>query len=101
MKYIEPFIAELGDVTIIRERDTAVVKYKEKNVYVTNLKIGKDIENMSDQEILDCHNEIIRSKIALAVSGPVKAHLFGKDRALSKGLILNDRCFPRLHIMQS
>ena len=49
MKYKKPYIATLEEVTIMRDGEIAVIRYKDKSVAGVNLKIGKEIEFMSDQ----------------------------------------------------
>ena len=63
MKYKKPYIATLEEVTIMRDGEIAVIRYKDKSVAGVNLKIGKEIEFMSDQELLDCHNHCIRLEL--------------------------------------
>lgn len=66
MRYKRAFVATLKDVTITRGSDgeTATIAYKDPGIYETDLKIGSDIKLMSDQEILDCHNECLMAQEA-------------------------------------
>ena len=59
IKIKRPHVAELNEVVIIRKGDAAIIEYKEKEIGITHLTIGKEINQMSDQEILDCHNSCI------------------------------------------
>ena len=61
MKYENPYIAELDEVTITREGNTAIIEYKKENVSGVNFKIGDKIHRMSDQDILDLHNDGIQA----------------------------------------
>ena len=40
-----------------------VIEYKEKNVGGTNLVLGPKIHNMSDEDILNCHNDCIYAQL--------------------------------------
>ncbi len=62
-EYKRPYVAELDQVIITRpEPDTALIEYKEEYVYSVNLKIGPKMKNMTDQEILDAHNNCILAR---------------------------------------
>lgn len=60
MKNKKRYIARLDEVTISRDNDVAIISYLEKGVPGTNLEIGPKILQMSNQEILDLHNECLR-----------------------------------------
>lgn len=66
MKYEKPYIAKLNEVTITREGDIAIIEYKKENVSGVNFKIGDKINKMSDQDILDLHNDGIQATLELA-----------------------------------
>ena len=56
-----PHIASLDQVRISRVKDQAIIEYAESDVYVTHLKLGSKVWQMTDQEILDCFNECIEA----------------------------------------
>ena len=60
------YIASLDEVTITRDGDCARIKYKEEGIAVTQLQIGPEIAEMSDQEIIELHNECLRDDPKLA-----------------------------------
>lgn len=66
MKRKERYIARLDEVTITREGESAVIAYVEPGVPTTRLTIGPDIAAMLEQDILDLHNECLRSQAKLA-----------------------------------
>jgi hypothetical protein len=66
MKRKERYIVSLDEVIITREGDYAVIQYKEEGVPGTNLKIGPELAQMSDQEIVELHNACLRSAAQLA-----------------------------------
>lgn len=66
MKYEKPYVAKLNEVSITREGDTAIIEYKKENVSIVNFKIGDKINQMSDQDILDLHNDGIQACLELA-----------------------------------
>uniref|UniRef100_A0A831XE39 DUF7713 domain-containing protein n=1 Tax=Geobacter metallireducens TaxID=28232 RepID=A0A831XE39_GEOME len=55
----KPHIATLDEVTITRDGEYADITYHDPTVGGMNLKLGPEVEYMTDQEILDRHNEII------------------------------------------
>src|SRR5262249_34935577 len=60
MKRKERYIARLDEVKITREGDYAFIEYKEQGVPSTRLQIGPEIAGMSDEEIVELHNECLR-----------------------------------------
>lgn len=66
MKRKEQYIARLDEVTITREGDSAVIRYKEEGIMTTHLKIGPEIVNMSDEAILELFNDTLRAQAQLA-----------------------------------
>ncbi len=59
-----PFVAGPEQVLITREPDgeTAIIEYAEGNVWRTSLRIGPELNDLTDQQILDRHNEVIRAQ---------------------------------------
>lgn len=58
----KPFIAKSEDVSITRDGETAIIEYIEPSVGGVHLKIGPRMAQMSEQEILNCHNEVLRAQ---------------------------------------
>lgn len=58
-----PHIATLDEITITREGETATIEYKEKGISGVHLTIGKEIDQMSDEDILKCHNDCIYAQL--------------------------------------
>jgi hypothetical protein len=58
-----PYIAKMDEVLITRQGETAVIEYKEPNVGGTNLVLGPKIHDMSDEDILKCHNDCIDAQL--------------------------------------
>ena len=58
----KPMIARLDDVTIKRDGETAVIDYLDLTISGVNLTIGPRIVEMTDQDILDCHNDVLRAQ---------------------------------------
>ena len=52
MRFKKPYIASLDQVTIKREAEYAVIDYVEPEVSSVHLKIGPEIHEMTDEEIL-------------------------------------------------
>jgi len=62
MKRKDRYIARLDEVKITREGDYAFIEYKEEGVPATRLQIGPEIAGMSDEEIVELHNEHLRAQ---------------------------------------
>jgi hypothetical protein len=57
----KPYIANLDQVKISRQGDYGIIEYVEPDVSSVHLKIGPEVKEMSDQEILDEHNQILQT----------------------------------------
>jgi hypothetical protein len=68
MKRKKRYIARLDEVIITRESEAAVIQYKEPGIMTTHLTIGPEIAAMTDEEILELHNECLRAQAELAAS---------------------------------
>lgn len=62
MRLARPYVARKEDVTITRDGERAVIQYVQPNVGSVHLAIGPKLAEMSDDQILDLHNAIIRSQ---------------------------------------
>ncbi len=62
-KIKRPHIATLNEVTITRNGETAVIDYKDSVGGGVNLTIGEEIHQMSDEDILNCHNRCIATQL--------------------------------------
>lgn len=67
MRMKKPYIAVLNQVKISREGEYAIIEYVEPNVSTTSLKLGLEVHRMTDQEILDCHNQALRVQQQMAL----------------------------------
>lgn len=60
-----PFVASADQVRIIRDCDTAIIEYADESVSTTHLKLGAEkLASMTDQELLDCWNEMVEAQEA-------------------------------------
>ena len=48
--------------TITKDGDTAIIDYLDTTVGGVNLTIGPQIAQMSDKDVLDCHNDVLRAQ---------------------------------------
>jgi hypothetical protein len=60
------YIAALDEVTVTRDGEFARIEYKEGDIADALLEIGPEIVEMSDSEIVELHNEVLRDKAAQA-----------------------------------
>ena len=65
MKFKRPYIATLDDVIITKNGEIAIIAYKEPDVSTTHLTIGLELKKMTEQDILDCHNNCIHAQLEL------------------------------------
>ena len=65
MKNKKRYVATFDEVSITRDGETAIIKYKETDIGETNLTIGPAIYNMSDQDILNLHNDMLLDQTEL------------------------------------
>ena len=56
------YIARWPEVIVTRDGDFARIEYKEGDIAASLLKIGPEIREMSDSEIVEMHNETLRDK---------------------------------------
>src|ERR1700730_18530773 len=60
------YIAALDEVTVTRDGEFARIQYKEGDIADALLEIGPEIVEMSDSEIVELHNEVMRDKVTQA-----------------------------------
>lgn len=68
MRPKRPCVAILDEVSITRQGEAAVIVFKDKSIAGVNLRIGPELTGMSDQEVLDVHNDIVRAQQRMAAS---------------------------------
>ncbi|MGZ3458921.1 MAG: DUF7713 domain-containing protein [Archangium sp.] len=61
-----PHIASLEEVRITRQGDVAIIENADPRVSTTHFQLGPEVQEMTDQQILDCFNESIRAREQLA-----------------------------------
>jgi hypothetical protein len=66
MKKFRPIVTSLTEVTIRRERDAAIIQYKDPAYGTTHLRIGPEVAEMSDQQIVHLYNDTLRAQAQLA-----------------------------------
>ncbi|MGD0076947.1 MAG: hypothetical protein ABSD31_21875 [Candidatus Binataceae bacterium] len=66
MQIKRPHVATLDEVRITRKNDAAVIEYGDSRISTTHLKLGPEVQWMSDQQILDCFNDCIRTQEQIA-----------------------------------
>ena len=64
----KPYIATMDQVKIGREGKSASIDYLEPGVSGVNLVIGKKIDSLSDEEILEIHNDCLRGQHAMRLN---------------------------------
>jgi len=62
----KPCIASPDQVKITREGEYAIIEYADSSIMTVHLKVGPEMGKMTDQDILDLHNDIIRAREEMA-----------------------------------
>lgn len=62
MRPKRPHVATLHEVQITRENDTAIVHFLNPEVATTHLRIGPEVQNLTDEEILAQFNACIMAQ---------------------------------------
>ncbi|MEZ6088795.1 MAG: hypothetical protein R3C05_12375 [Pirellulaceae bacterium] len=68
MRHNRPHPATLEEVRISREFEIAIIEFVDGTIATTHLKIGPDLGDMTDEEILDCFNATMLAQIQLAAA---------------------------------
>ncbi len=68
MRKLRPAVASLDEVEIRREGDDAVIEYKDPQISTTYFHVGPSLCGMSDQEILDEFNAVLRADAEVAAA---------------------------------
>lgn len=63
-----PAVASLDEVQITREGDDAVIEYKDPDIPTTYFHIGPSLCGMTDQQILDQFNDVLRADAEVAAA---------------------------------
>jgi hypothetical protein len=66
VKRKQRYIVRPDEVVLTRDGESAIVAYKEEGVPTTHLTIGPEIEDMTDEEIVELFNETLRAQAKLA-----------------------------------
>ena len=61
-----PRIAQLNEVDISRDGEDAIIEYKSGDIQTVHLHIGPHISDMTEAEILDVHNTVLRAQQEMA-----------------------------------
>jgi hypothetical protein len=64
-RYREPYEARLSDVEILRDGETAVIRYRRGRYPTFYITLGPDLADMDDDAVLAVHNELLRSQRAM------------------------------------
>ena len=96
----KPHIATLDEVIISRNGDCGEITYRDPTVGGVSLKIGSDVARMTDQEILDCHNDTILAMQQSVASYKHKAVEVPPGRPQVRYSELCDQWVPRGDVLR-
>jgi len=57
MRKKRPHVASPDEVRITRDGDVAIIEYADPDIYITNLKVGPKLADMTDDEVLRLWND--------------------------------------------
>ena len=100
MRMKKPYIATLDQVIISRDGEYGIIEYVEINVSPTHLKIGPEIQGMTDKEILDCHNRILQTQQQMALEYEHVAVEIPEGRPQIKYFAPGDQWTPRGDVLR-
>ena len=60
MRRRRPHVATLEEVTITRHGDGAIIEYADRRIGTTHFRLGPEVQQMTDREILDRWNACVR-----------------------------------------
>ena len=66
MKRKQRYIVRLDEVIIRREGESAVIDYQEDGVPGTHFKIGPELASMSNEQVVELFNDILRTEAQVA-----------------------------------
>jgi hypothetical protein len=96
----KPYIATLDQVRISREGECGIIEYVEPNVSGVHLEIGPEAQTMTDEEILECHNRILRTQQRMALEYEHIAVEIPEGRPQIKYFALGDQWTPRGDVLR-
>ena len=100
MRKKRPRVADIHEVRIGRESTSAVIEYKDPTVATVHLEIGEKIRNMTDQQILDLHNEVLRAQQKLAAEHVYFAAEIPEGRPQIRYFERGDQWVPRGDVLR-
>jgi len=100
MRMKKPYVVTLDQVRISRQDDYGIIEYVEPNVSTTHLKIGPKVQDMTDQEILDEHNRILRIQQQMRLEYEHIAVEIPPGRSQIKYFELGDQWTPRGDVLR-
>lgn len=68
MRKKKPKIVSLDEVIITRGKTHATIEYKDTTISAVELELGPEVQQMSDEEILDKHNQTLSIMELMAAS---------------------------------
>ena len=95
-----PHTATLREVSITKERESAIIEFLEPGISTTHLTIGPAMAWMSDQEILDLFNETILAQERLAASYHHVAVEIPEGKPQVRYFREGDQWVPRGHVLR-
>ena len=70
MRKPRPIVSSLQEIIITREGDSVTITYKDPAYATTVLGIGPEIELMTDQEIVELYNDMLRDQARMVAENP-------------------------------
>lgn len=66
MRLKHPYRASLDEIRISRHGEEAVIEYVEPGFWTTHLRLGPEVQQLTDREILERHNAVIETQERLS-----------------------------------
>lgn len=100
MRPTRPHVAQMDEVRITRQDDTAIIRFLDPAVATTHLRVGPEIRHMSDEEILERFNAVIVARELLAASYHHVAVEVPPDRPQLMYFAAGDQWVPRGDVLR-
>jgi len=100
MRLKKPIVASPDQVKIKREGEYAIIEYADRSIMTAQIKIGPEISEMSDEEILEFHNRLVEIHEEMVAEYEHIAVEIPEGRPQIKYHTLSDQWTPRGSVLR-
>ena len=100
MKLKTRYIVRPEEVIVTRQGESAIIEYKEKGVETTHFGIGPEINDLTDEEIVELFNESLRAQAKFGADNKLVAVEVPLGSPQIKYSADSDQWTPRGHVLR-